>query len=46
MLHIKRSYIVAFAFFGKENLIYSIEKKDFRLTDKKNTAANDIVLKL
>lgn len=26
---VKRSYIVAFAYFGKENLIYCIEKKDF-----------------
>jgi len=43
---IKRTYIVSFAFFGKENLIYSIEKKDFKITDKKDTKANDIVLKL
>ena len=42
---VKRQYIVAFAFFGKENLIYCIESKDFRLEDKKNTPANDVVLK-
>lgn len=43
---LKRQFIVAFAFYGKENLIYCIEKKDFRLVDKKHTPANDIVLKL
>lgn len=43
---IKRSYIVACTFFGKENLIYCIEKKDWKITDKKDTKANDIVLKL
>lgn len=42
----KRQYVVAFAFYGKENLIYCIEKKDFHLEDKKHTPANDIVLKL
>ena len=42
---VKRSYIVAFAFFGKENLIYCIEKKDFQIADKKHTSANDVFLK-
>jgi len=37
---------MSFAFFGKENLIYSVEKKDFKLTDKKNTNANDVVVKI
>ena len=35
---------MAFAFFGKENLIYCIEQKDFHLADKKHTVANDVVL--
>lgn len=46
MKNVKRNYIMSFAFFGKENLIYCIEKKDFKLTDKKNTDANDVVLRL
>ncbi|CDW87599.1 UNKNOWN [Stylonychia lemnae] len=42
--NIKRSYICAFAFFGKENLIYCVERNDFKLTDKKDT--NDVIVRL
>ncbi|TNV81629.1 hypothetical protein FGO68_gene379 [Halteria grandinella] len=42
----KRIYIVAMAFYGTENQIYCIESKNFVLEEKKNTPANDVVLKL
>ena len=39
-------YYVAATFFGKENIIYCIEKKGWEIRDMKNTKANDIVIKM
>jgi len=45
--HAKRLVKCAICFFAKQSMIFCIEHKDdkWHFTDKKNTEANDIVIK-